>query len=206
MRLTRWLYDRIPDWMWPHLTGDEEPAPKDHNYFASEHIALLDEARGMFASRLARAEERGRIVESKLTALLTFTSVLSAAIIAGSAAAFTMGRVEEDVELFAWVIMPLVFYVAMQLLRSLWATVAGLVRRGFRELSPSDMIPGDAETRDAYLTRLWNLQANFMRFNEWVINQKVSEMAVAHAALRNGLTATFILVALVLVVASVHLT
>lgn len=205
MRLARWLYDRIPDRMWPHLTGDEEPAPKDQDYLASEHIALLDEARGVLASRLAQTEERGRVVESKLTALLTLTSVLSAAIIAGSAAAFTIGRVEENAEIFAWAMMVLIFYVAMQLLRSLWATVTGLVRRGYRELSPGDMIPGDGETSNAYLTRLWNLQANFMRYNEWVIDLKVSEMAVAHAALRNALTATFILVVLVLALAAAHL-
>lgn len=203
--LKRRLYDRIPDWIWPHLKGDAEPGPRDQDHFGAKHAELLDEISRFFPSRLAQVEERVRSVESKLMAQLTLTSVLSAAVTASLAAAAMLGTVEEDARIFAWVAVLLVLYVALQLLCSLRATVAGLKRRSYRQLSPADIVPQDDETSKAYRVRLLNLQVNCVRLNEWVTDQKVSEMAVAHAALRNVLTATFVLIVLTLVVASVHL-
>ena len=201
----RQFYDRVPDWIWPHLTGDTETAPEDHDNFSTKHTELLDEVNSIFSSLLAQAEERVRSVESKLVALLTLTSVLSVAVTASLAAATTLGTVAEDARIFAGIAVALVFYVAVQLLRSLWSAVAGLMRRSYRQLSPEDMIPEDGETSEAYRTRLRNLQVNYMRFNEWVVDEKVSEMAVAHVALRNALTATFALIVLALLIASIHL-
>ena len=199
------FYDRIPDWIWPHLTGHPEGSPEDQDYFSAKHVGLLDKVNGILSFRLAQAEERVQNVESKLVALLTLTSVLSVAVTASLAAATTLGAVEDDAKIFAWAAVILVFYVAVQLLRSLWSTVAGLVRRSYKQLSPEDMIPEDNETGEVYQARVLNLQVNYMRSNEWVVDQKVSEMAVAHAALRNALTATFSLIVLALVIASVHL-
>ena len=99
----------------------------------------------------------------------------------------------------------LVFYVAMQILRSLWATVAGLMRKPYKQLSPAGIVPQDGEAREAYRIRLLNLQANILCWNDWVVDQKVSDMAVAHTALRNALTAIFLLAVLALVMAVVNL-
>ena len=199
------FYHWIPDWIWPHLTGDQEPAPNDQDYFHTTHIALLDQVNRILSARLAQVEKRVQSVESKLVALLTLTSVLSVAVTASLAAATTLGKVEEDATIFAWVAVVLVFYVAVQILRSLWSTVSGLIRRSYRQLSPEAMIPEDSETDDTYQIRIMNLEVNNMRFNEWVVDKKVSEMAVAHVALKNALTATFALIALALVIASFHL-
>ena len=199
------FYDRVPDWIWPHLTGDPEPAPKDQSYFSAKHVGLLAEVNRILLFRLTQTERGVQNVESKLLALLTLTSVLSVAVTASLAAAITLGTVAEDAKIFAGAAVILVFYVAAQLLRSLWSTVAGLTRRSYKQLSPEGMIPKDSETGDVYQTRVMNLQVNHMRWNEWVVDQKVSEMAVAHAALKNALTATFILIVLALVIASVHL-
>ena len=75
----------------------------------------------------------------------------------------------------------------------------------FKQLSPSDIVPHDGEDSEAYQVRLLNLQVNHLCWNEWVISQKVSDMAVAHTALRNALTGVFLLVFLGLVIAVVHL-
>ena len=197
--------DRVPDWIWPHLTGDEEPTPPDKNYFGKEHIGNLDSISRVLSSRLAQVEERTRIVESKLVALLTLTSVLSTAVVAGLAAATTLGTLREDARSLAAIAVILVFYVAAQLLFSLWATVAGLMRRGYKQLSPHQIVPQNDENGEMYQIRLLNLQANHTYWNEWVIDQKVSQMAVAHVALRNALTATFALIVLALVIASIQL-
>ncbi len=200
------LYACIPDFIWPHLTGKMEAEPEDKDLFIGEHSSLLNEANATLASRVAETEARSRTVDFKLGALLALTSVYSAITTAGLAAAAALGKVDEDARVFAWVAVVLVCYVAVQLLRSLWVTVAGLMRRSYRLLSQEDMAPRDGETRETYLMRLWNLQANCMSFNEWAINQKVGNMTVAHTALRNALTATFGLVILVLLIASVSLT
>ena len=201
----RRLYDLIPDCIWPHLEGPADPAPEDQVYFSAKHAELLDGVKHILASRLAQVEKRKQTVESKLTALLALTSVLSAAVTVSLAATATLRTVGEDARIFVWIAAVFVFYVVVQLLRSLWATVGGLMRRSYRQLSLADIAPQDGEDSEAYRVRLLNLQANYMCFNEWVVDQKVSAMAVAHIALRNALTATFALIVLAAVIASVHL-
>ena len=199
-------FDLIKDWVWPHLTGEPEACPADQIHFSTEHQDLLDEVSRVLSSRLAQVDERIRRVESKLLGLLTLTSVLSVAVTASLAAAVTLGPTEGIVEkAFAWCAVMLIFYVPVQLLRSLWATVAGLIRRSYRQLSPADLAPQNEEDSHTYQTRLLNLQVNHMQWNEWVVNQKVSEMAVAHVALRNALTATFPLIVLALLFAGTRL-
>lgn len=205
LSFVRKLYDRIPDWVWPHLTGDVEPVPEVRATFSVEHRDSLDEISGFLSSRLVQLEERVRGVESKILALLTLTSVLSTAVAASLAAATTLGTVEEDARFLAWIAGFLVFYASVQVLRSLWATVDGLVRRGFKQLSPDDIVPQSEEANDAYRIRLLNLQVNHLNWNEQVVNEKVSCMAVAHTALKNALTAIFFLVLLALGIAAYHL-
>lgn len=199
-------YDRIPDWIWPHLTGDQEPCPKEQEYFSVKDGDFLDDANRVLSLRQSQVEIRDRTVESKLMSLLILTSALSVAVTASLAATTTLDMVKDNIKVFAWIAVVLVFYVVVQLLRSLWCTVAGLMRRSYKQMSPQDLIPRDDETRVIYCLRLLNLQLNYICSNEWVVNQKVSEMAVAHVALRNALIATFVLIVLALVIASTHLT
>ena len=205
MSRKRKLYESIVDWIWPHLTGAMECPPKDQDCFSFKNSRLLDDVHSTFSSLLSQAEERDKNVESKLTAQLTLTSVLSVAVIAGLTAAMTLDAVKDDDKIFAWVAIVVVFYAAVQLLLSLRATVAGLTRRSYRRLAPEDMIPIDGETSETYRTRLRNSQMNNMRWNEWVVNQKVGEMAVAHVAFTNALSATFALLVLAVVIAIVRL-
>ena len=199
------FYDRIPDWIWPHLTGNPEPAPEYQGYFSAKHAGSLVEISSVLSSLIAQAEERTRTVDAKLVPLLTLTSLLSTAVAASLAAATTLGTVKEDAQVFAYLAVFLVFYVAMQILRSLWATVAGLMRKAYKQLSPAGIVPQDGEAGEAYRIRLLNLQANILCWNEWVVDQKVSDMAVAHTALRNALTAIFLIAVLALVMAVVNL-
>ena len=159
----------------------------------------------ILATRLSQVEKRDHTVESKLTALLTLTSVLSATVTVSLVAAATLGNAEDIPGIFAFVAVILVFYVVMQLLCLLLATVRGLKRSSYKQLSLDDITPQDGEAREAYRVRLLNLQATYMRSNEFVVDQKVSHMAVAHVALKNALLATLILIVFALVIASFHL-
>ena len=205
MSALRKLYEHIPDYVWPHLTGGVEPAPEDKDLFSTEHGESLDEISSILSYRLVQMEERVRSVESKLLALLTLTSVLSTAVAASLAAATTLGSVKGDAKLLAWFAIVLVFYAAVQILRSLWATVDGLMRRGYKRLRPDDIVPQRDEATDAYRIRLLNLQVNHLNWNEWVVNEKVGCMTVAHIALKNALTAISFLAFLALGIAAFHL-
>ena len=205
MNFVRKFYERIPDFVWPHVSGDPEPEPTGQEFFSIENSANLDVANSVLSSRLVQLEDRIRGVESKLTALLTLTSVLSAAVAASLAAATTLGNIDEGVKLLVWFAAFLVFYAGIQILRSLWATVDGLARRAYKQLTPDDIVPQNGESNDMYQVRLLDLQVNNLNWNEWVVNEKVSCMAVAHTALKNGLTAIFFLVLVTLGIAACHL-
>lgn len=200
------LFEAISDLVWPRLTGEPPTPPPYTPLFDARHHDLLDEINQELSSRLRQVEERIRVVESKLLGLLTLTSVLSVAVTAILAAAVTVGPTERPVDaVSAWCAVALVFYIAVQLLRSLWTTVDGLMRRSYRQLSPADLTPDEEENTHTYRIRLLNAQVHNMQWNDWVIDQKVSAMAVAHVALRNALTATFPLIIVALIFAVVGL-
>ena len=100
MSRKRKLYESIVDWIWPHLTGAMECPPKDQDCFSVKHSRLLDDVHSTFSSLLSQAEERDKNIESKLTAQLTLTSVLSVAVIAGLTAAMTLDAVKDDDKIF----------------------------------------------------------------------------------------------------------
>lgn len=202
--LKPWFND-IVDWVWPRLTGKSVPPPDEQLIITTNDKALLDEIEHTVEKRTDQVDERIRTVETKLVALLTLTSVLSAAVTAGFAAASTM-HIQKGFSLITvWLMLFLVFYIAINLLRSLWATVAGLMRRGYKQLSCEELLPEEKEDKIRYKARLLNQKLNHIRWNDWVVNHKVSEMAVAHIALRNALAATGGIILLALATAVIKL-
>lgn len=187
--LKMWL-NKAVDWVWPRLADELEPSPDEKVMITATNEIVLDEIENAVERRIDQVDERLRTVETKLAALLTLISVLSAAVTAGFAAASTM-HIQDGFPLVpVWLTLVLIFYIALNLLRSLWATVAGLMRRGYKQLTCEDIIPKDKEDKIGYKTRLLNQKLNHVKWNDWVVDQKVSEMAVAHTALRNALFAT----------------
>ena len=201
-RLTNYICDWIPDWIWPHLTGNEIPAPIDKDYFGEQHIDLVDCAEQVITFRLSQAEDRSKTVDFKLASLLAFVSVLTAAEVGSLAAATTLWEPQIRA-LCHLVISPaiafgalvvLLVYLILQLMRSLYATVGGLRRRGYRQLSRADFAPSDGESQDAYAARLVNLQLNCMAQNDWIVSRKVDEMEIAYISVRNALPAAFLVI------------
>ena len=179
----------MTDWIWPRLSGKAEKRPDDRCYFDSSHAELVPAIEGTIQTLAEQAEERFRTVERKLIALLTLTAVLGAAVTASLLGVAVLDQVRDS-----WytrsgtaVAVILVSYILTQILCLLMATLRGLTRRGYRQLVPSQIIPITGETGDAYRIRLLNSWARAIAYNEWVVGGKVSEMAVAHVALRNAL-------------------
>ena len=203
-RLRKWL-DRVPDWLWPHLTGDPIASPCGQREVGPLEDATLAAAERAVEQRLGRVDERLRAVESKLVAMLTLTSILSAAVTAGFAAVSTLRPQAGSPRIPLAVGLLLATYTIVNLLLSVWSTVSGLMRRGFGEISYADLAPREKESEIEYRTRIVNRHLNHAEWNDWVLDQKVSELAVAHVALRNALSATGGLIIVGLVVALLRL-
>jgi hypothetical protein len=199
-----WL-NNIVDWVWPRLTEKPVPSLDEQLLITTTDALLLDEIENIVEKRTGQVDERLRNVETKLVALLTLTSVLSAAVTASFAVASTM-QIQKDFPIIpVWITIALVIYIAMNLLRSLWATVSGLMRRGYKQLPCEDMIPKDKEDLINYKTRIINQRLNHVKWNDWVLDQKVSDMTVAHVALRNALAATAAVILIALATAVLRL-
>lgn len=203
-QMTKW-YDKIPDWVWPHLTGKPEPYKDEQLSIATDDANLLSEVEHVLDMRNSQVDERLRNIETKLVALLTLTSVLSAALTASFTAISIMGTPKDYLRVPIWIVVIIVFYITISLLRSLWTTVNGLVRRGYKQLGYEDMVPGDREDSIHYKIRILNERLKHINWNEYILNKKVSEMAVAHEALRNALCATAGLILLALAITVIKL-
>jgi hypothetical protein len=166
---------------------------------------VLEAAEHALEKRLSHVDERLRTVDTKLVALLTLTSILSAVVTGGLAAALGM-KIDERFPLVpVWISLALIVYLGVNLLRSLWAAVSGLMRRSYRDIAYEDIMPAVNEDHIAYRARLLNQHLSNARWNDWVLDQKVSELAVAHVALRNALSATGGLIVIALVIALLRL-
>jgi hypothetical protein len=78
-------------------------------------------------------------------------------------------------------------YVSLQFLRAAVAAVSGLERKGVERLTLSQLT-AEADTNEVtYQHRLARLRAECLSRNAEVVNEKVSSMALAHVALKNGL-------------------
>jgi hypothetical protein len=198
-------FNKGSDWLWPRLTGKPVPPPTEQLLIDTSDPAVLGEIQNVIEMRSGQVDERLRNVETKLLSLLALTSVLSAAVTASFAAVSTMKIQNDFPAVPVWITLVLVFYVAINLLRSLWATVSGLMRRGYQQLPYKDIIPKGKEDHINYKARILNQRLNHAKWNDWVLNQKVSEMAVAHVALRNALSATGGIILMALVTALLNL-
>lgn len=79
------------------------------------------------------------------------------------------------------------FYVSLQFLRAAFAAVSGLERKGFERLTLSQLAAETDSNVVSYQHRLARLRAECLARNVEVVNEKVSSMALAHVALKNGL-------------------
>ena len=193
----------MADWIWPRLEGKAEEEPDSQCYFDSRHAELVPVIESSIRTLAEQAEERFRTVERKLIALLTLTTVLGAAVTASLLGVTVLDQVRDSWYTRSGTVVAiiLVSYILVQILRSLMVTLRGLTRRGYRQLVPSQIIPISGETGYAYRIRLLNSWARAITYNEWVVGGQVSEMAVAHVALRNALWGTVPLLCVAVVLA-----
>ena len=201
------LSDSISDWIWPRLQGKAEESPRDRCYFDASHAAFLPTIEGSIRTLAEQGEERLSTVERKLIALLTLTAVLGAAIAASFVAVAVLDQVRDSrpTVIVAGAVITLVSYTLVQIVCSLMATLRGMMRRGYKRLTPEGITPQVGDTSDVYSIRLLNYQVQNVIWNDWVVNGKVSDMNIAHVALRNALWGTCLLLGAAFILAVLQL-
>ena len=199
------VYNFVPDWLWPHLKGNKKDPPE---YQCHGRIAgsLLDQVERQLDLKGTVQRERIRAVEAKLMALLTLSSILSAGIAAILTAVATLAQIEKLPTVPSLITIFLIYYVALQLWRALWSAIAGLTRRAYKALSIDELLPVvTGEELGEYRNRILNIHLYILDYNSWVVDQKVSDMAVAHRAYQNMLGGTLVLVVVTLIIVAVKI-
>ena len=94
----------------------------------------------------------------------------------------------------------LVGYITLQMLHAVHNTVKGLASKRYRSATPESVAPNGDDDNARYVVRQVNGMMNAIRQNDWITNQKINHMNLAHTALENTFwpAITLLLIALTL--------
>ena len=183
----RWLRDRVWVTLDPAVGSSRDDGDKPEvDGYASDDV--VREVYGRLGAELEMESERRRAVEAKLLAVGAVAPM--AVTIMGAVVAFlSSGRVGNFVPESVVVISVISVYVALQFLRAMLAAVAGLTRRAYAGPRMSEIVPSGREGVGGYLRRTCNECMCRIEQHREATNEKVSQLAVAHEAMRNAVTA-----------------
>jgi hypothetical protein len=188
------LLEKVPDCVWPHLTGRPlDSAAETEAEFQSIGGQTLDAVERIVELRQAQHEHRLNAVEGKSIALLALTSVLVVAMTVLVTMAFRIDTDQTSLTPVQWTGIAIMFYIAANLLNALRATILSMERRNYRRLTSEAILPQKLENEVLYRRRLTEMTLRLTDYNERILNDKVSHLAVAHRALRNTVVAAGLL-------------
>lgn len=184
-----WILDRI----WPQIYGKEEKPEQTTPEIPD--IDYLDRVEKEVENLVVQEDERVRIVDRKMVSLMTFGSVASSVIIAGTIGAATLNIPTNawGLKVLATIAVTFSIYIAVQLLNVVVNVTAGLSARAYKTQKIESAIPEEGETMEAYQRRLTMSKIQILHYNEWQTNRKVDKMIVAHVALKNAAYAAIVL-------------
>jgi hypothetical protein len=206
---------KTPDWVWElrdRVFPLERPlAPEER--LAQEHA---------ISSRLAGREQRicsvagnPDVVGPCLTALKTLldeedarrqsvdtrlTSIVGLSSIAGTIAfgsLLAQAGTTHATMILRWLLAIGSFYLTLQICGAILASIRGLQRRAYVVLDPDDVLPSDGEAPAHHACRQMTECVRALTQNQEENNHKVTQMALAHLALRNLLWGLLFLAVLV---------
>lgn len=196
----RWFFF-IFDYVWPIVTpvpkGERERRQQAAQSRLQNDLAAIETLRGQSVEVVKKAhedvldalekeKERIRTVESKLGTLIAL-SALSATLVLS-----VNGRGGPGVH---WTISITTGYCLLQLIRILFATLHGLRRRSFSVLSIADLSPTWTGTDTEHFLNVVQSEVRHSHEHQQAGNEKVTDLDIAHTALRNflfGLLALFV--------------
>jgi hypothetical protein len=184
-QLLYWLRDRA----WPTLVAHPKvsgtPAIEWPSVIGAE-IGALEASYNSLKDELNAEDDRFKIVESKLLSVSAFVPVAMTITVA-IVTFITSGRVSQFTRTSILTVGIVGGYVALQFLRSALAAVNGLGRRSFGRIEVKDIVPRPNENKEQYLQRACAQMTNILSGNRDRINEKVSQLALAHESIKNAL-------------------
>ena len=193
------IYNSVLDCLWPRLEGNIPECPKPR-CVGRITGSLLDQVEHRIDLEETYQGERRQTVEAKLTPLLTLSLILSTVLIASITAVTTLAQIEKILSPTSLIAFIFVFYVALQMCRVLWSAIDGLTRRAYKTLSVDESLPiTTGEGLEEYRNRILSIRIYILEYNSWVIDQKVSDMAVAHRAYKNVIAGTLFLIVVIMI-------
>ena len=191
-QIVRWLRDRIWATLDPPSTnsaGDtEEPNPEINPDAPDDVVRTVYER---LCAEMETEAERRRAVENKLVAAGSVAPI-AVTIMVAAASFLSSGRLPAFVPVSVIVIFFAAFYVALQFLRAMWASVCGLSRKSYDMPTISAILSTDTEGLGEYLRDASNDLARRIEQHRETTNEKVSQLAIAHESMRNAVTALVI--------------
>jgi hypothetical protein len=161
----------------------------------SEEGAVLSRYLAECAEMLENEDSRRQGVEARLTSILGLFAI-AGTIVFSSIVAQAVGTLRAPTSLLRWTLALGAFYLALQICCALRAAVSGLGRRGYDAPTARNIFIASGEspivhTREQIANSL-KILANHQQRN----NEKVSQMAVAHCAMRNFIVALVLFAAI----------
>ena len=188
-QVLRWLRDLV----WATLDppsgnlrgGAEEPRPEIN---ADAHDDVVREVYGRLSAELEIEAERRRAVETKLVAVGSVAPI-AVTIMVATVSFLSSGRLRDFVPASVFVILVMAVYVALQFLRAMLAAIYGLSRKSYAGPNISEIVLAGTEGRSGYLRNACNDVARRIEQHRETTNEKVSQLALAHWAIRNAVIA-----------------
>jgi hypothetical protein len=204
----------VTDFIWPSLVlfnpaeqQQENGKREDLKNAEFEKItAMSDRTKEELASSLEEVKsmldiERNRqqSVEGRLSSIVGLTSVTVTMVLAILTLKLSNGTNLDGISGAQRIaILVLSTYIVLQLVCALSAAVKGLSRRGYLELVVEDVLPKKNEKSEDFTRRLMCELVECVHDHDRINSEKVSQMAVAHRALKNFFVGVLFLIAAIM--------
>ena len=198
--MTHKLVTAIADLVWPTLGGSSEEHERceqeklaEETRLVGEKVSKLGSDEAQLSQHLAASEKlldsehsRKAGIESRLLNTAGLVSI-AGTVVLGSLFSLATEKVILERHLVKTILSVGCFYLALQLVAALHASVRGLQATGYVEDQPNDVIPG-ADTTLRFFLR-YRVRQVLVRVAEHrrVNNKKIDQLKIAHTAMHNFL-------------------
>ncbi len=150
------------------------------------HTSPPPESRRALPYLLDKEEQRRQGIDARLTSILGLTSIAGTVAFGGFFLGATgMSRVQPRP--LRWLAIAVGCYLVLQICAAILAAVRGLSRRAYSYFALSDLIPRQGESTSDFASRKALGTLDLLSDHETQNNQKLTQMACAHLAMRNFL-------------------
>src|SRR5450631_1465908 len=192
MSLQRAVYSFM-DWIFPvaePLSKEEQGKPQKKLQELKAGLPtneqLLNDYCLAAQSLLDKEHERRQGIDTRLTSILGMSSIAGSVGIAGLFLG-TGGLSHIQSGSLRWLVTAVGCYLILQICAAMLDAVRGLSRRGYLYFSLLDLLPTLGEPRATFLRRKAESVLEVLSDHELQNNKKLTQLAMAHCALRNFL-------------------